>query len=267
MRKALPSTFENEMTRDLHDPRNLENHVRATYGMSSAQMQTALEALISVSRGETPSPAAMKTIVSTAKQKYGWNEQRTRAELSKALQGADAETRIARYLSGNGAEKVDGNYYRHAVELTSHAARADLEASLHERLDARQNNNAPRDTFNGMRASENTLRDSRNEQDRRNLLNIQLGNLKPKNYSDKVAQVTLSKHRLADRIENNAEKHRREGTEPSLKETLRDNFDLRVVSDYSADLGLGSPVDEANEHYEAATSHLEDSFDVTENLD
>jgi len=267
MRKALPSTYENELTRDLHDPRTLENHVRATYGMSSAQMQTALEALVSVSRGETPSPAAMKTIIATAQQKYGWSADRTRSELRTALQGPDSETRIARYLSGNGAEKVDGNYYRHAVELTSHAARADLEASLHERLDARQSNNAPRDTFNGMRASENALRDSRNEQDRRNLLNIQLGNLKPKTYSEKVAQVTLSRHQLADRIEHNAEKHRREGTEPSLRETLRDTMDLRSVSDYSADLGLGSPVDEANEHHEAATSHLEDSFDVTENLD
>lgn len=267
MRKVLPSSFQQRASEDLHDPRLMNNYTQKAFGVDADYLDTALKALMQVSQGRMPSASEMPTILQAARQRYGWSDDRTRAELRKAIAQPDASSRIHAYLGGNGASKVDNREYEVATKLTSEAIKFDLQLGIEDRLAKGDGNNAPRDTFSGMTASKRVIDHTRNSQDIRNRLNILTGNSKPQTYQAKVAAVTEARLRLADRLDYSAQKHDREGTEPTLRETLKNTYDLQVVSDASEDVGMENPRDVAEERWEAETSHMTDeSYDVTENL-
>lgn len=264
----LPSTYQREMTRDLHDPRLMDQMIRQQYGVSSQHMETALKVLMEVSQGRMPNASEMPFLEKAAKERYGFTPERTRAELRRAIAQPDPERRINAYLTANGQTQANPQEYHTAVALTQHALRADLEADLGNRLDAGQGNNGSkmRDNFEGMRAADRIVDDSRQKQDVRNLLSIQMGTAKPQTYQQKVADTYAARLRLADRIEHSAAKHEKEGTEPTLKETLSQTYDIKAVDSASQDVGLGSPIADADDHHEAAAGHLADDYDVTADL-
>lgn len=266
-RKVLPSSFQQRASEDLHDPRLMNAYTQKAFGLDADYINTAIMALMQVSQGRMPNSTEMPAIIQAARQRYGWTEDRTRAELRKAIAQPDASSRIHAYLGGNGASKVDNREYEIATKLTSEAIKFDLQLGIEDRLAKGDGNNAPRDTFNGMKADARVVDHTRNSQDIRNRLNILTGNSKPKTYQDKVAAVTEARLRLSDRLDYSAQKHEQEGTTPSLREELRNNYDLQVVSDASEDVGMENVREVVDDRWEAETSHFtDDSYDVTENL-
>lgn len=264
----LPSTYQREMTRDLHDQRLMDQVIRQQYGVSAQHLDSALRVLMEVSQGRMPKASEMPFLEKAAKERYGFTPERVRAELRKAIAHGSPEQRINAYLTANGQTQANPQEYHTAVALTQHALKADLEADLGNRLEAGQGNNGNkmRDNFEGMKADARVVDDSRQKQDIRNLLSIQMGTAKPQTYQQKVADVTAARLRLADRIEHSAAKHEREGTEPSLRESLSQTYDIKTVDAASQDVGLGSPIEAADDQHEAAAGHLRDDFDVTEEI-
>lgn len=261
----LPSTFQNMNTAALSDPKTLDAYTRQAFGMSAQQMDVALKTMMAVSQGRTPDPDGMKFVIQAGKQKFGWNEQRTRSELRQVLEAGSPQQRIQAYLTGNGNSQANPVEYAMATELVQNGLRADIEGGLINRLADGNGNNKPRDEFSGMQASARVLDDARDKASMRSTLERLSGHNKPATYESKVHAVMTARSQLADRIEAKAATQAA-GHEPSLRESLADSYDLAAVTSASEDIGLGNPIDEAAAAHEANNGHFAEDFDVTEGL-
>jgi hypothetical protein len=228
-RNAIPTTFQNLNTQALQDPRVLEQYTQRQFGMSSAKMQLALDTLMAVSQGRIPEPAGMKFVIESAREKYGWSETRTRAELRTVLASGSPQERIHNYLTGNGASQTDPAMFNFATDLVQNGLRADLELGIQSRLNQPNSNNAPERRYEGMEAHKRTIEDSKDKANLRATLETLSGHNKPQSYEAKVHNVIRARHQLADRIDVQS-RQQAAGHEPSLKESLSSAFDEAVVS-------------------------------------
>lgn len=261
----IPSTFQNMNTSALSDPRTLDAYTRQTFGMSAQQMDVALKTMMAVSQGRMPEPAGIKFVIESAKMKYGWNESRTRAELKQVLEAGSPQQRIHAYMTGNGTSQANPQEYAMATELVQNGLRADVEGSLLNRLADGNGNNKPRDEFSGMQASARVLDDARDKASMRSTLERLSGHKPAQSYEDRVHRVLKARNELADRVEAKALSEAA-GHEPSLRESLADSYDLAAVTSASEDIGLGNPIEEANESHEANNGHFAEDYDVTAGL-
>lgn len=264
-RRGLPSAYERANQQQmLVDPNYLNHVAMSNFGMDARTLDSVLNVMMSVSQGNMPSNQHMAPIYAQAAQKYGWGKDRVQQELRKAISQASPQERIASYLSANNMERVDPSVYRKATELVQHGLRGDLEASIQNRLADGAGNNAPRDNFSGMKASERVLEDSRDKSSMRQMLEAQMGKSAP-TLQSRLEGVLKARSELADRVEAKAITTAK-GYEPSLRESLADTYDLKSVDAASRDLGLGSPLEEAREEVESTSAHLAEDYDVTANL-
>lgn len=265
---ALPTRLQREATEAFqNDAALMDRQARAKFGMSAKELDTAVRVLMSISQGEKPSQTLMPQIYAAARQRYGFDKARTDQEIRKAISQPDAESRINSYLSANGQSRVSQQEYAIAKEFTEHALRADMQLSIEDRLAKGEGNNGRkmRDNFEGMTASKRVIDSTRDQNDIRNLLRIQMGEgLKPRTLGDKRQAVQTARNQLADRIEVNAYRHAENKTEPSLKESLTESYDLAALSSASEDVGLSDFVTDAKDEF--ADNHLADDFDVTESI-
>lgn len=265
-RNAVPNTFMRENTARMNEDAGYLNHVAmSNFGMDAKTLDSVLNVMMQISQGNMPSGAHMAPVYQMAQQKYGWGKDRVQAELRTAIGQATPQERIAAYLSANNNERVDPAIFAKAANLVQHGLRGDLEASIYNRLNENKSNNAPRDQFSGMQASERVLADSRDKADLRSRLEALSGHSKPATYESKVHAVMTARSQLADRIEAKAASQAA-GYEPSLRESLADSYDLAAVTSASEDIGLGNPIDEAASAHESHNGHFAEDFDVTEGL-
>lgn len=267
--RRVPTSFQNAVVSDFqNDPAAMDRKVRQMLGVSADHMNRALIIMSEISQGRMPPSDQMAYLYATAKQQHGLTPARVQAELRQVIANATPEERISAYLSLNNKHPLNQNEYRIATALVPHALRADLQNGLEDKIEERRKLESKSSrNFEGMTASRNVREHSANQKDVRNLLDIQMGNVKPKTIQGRIAEVTKSRLMLADRIDASAMKHQEKGTEPSLRETLRDTYDVAKVSAESEDLGLGNPQDDALESISGDAAYMQPDFDVTENLD
>ena len=98
----------------------------------------------------------------------------------------------------------------------------------------------------------------------REMLEMQMGKSAP-TYQNRLEGVLKARSQLADRIEVKSMAAAK-GHQPSLRESLSDSYDLKSVDAASQDLGLGSPVADAEATVSEEAAHLDPDFDVTKDL-
>lgn len=263
---ALPTRLQREATAAFqNDAALMDRQARAKFGMSSAELDNAVRALMSISRGEMPSKEVLPQIYAAAKQRYGFSPERAKAEIKRAISQPDAESRINSYLSANGTSQVHQQEYAIAKEFTEHALRADMQLSIEDRLAKANGNNAVGKPYEGMKAEKRVIDSTRNSNDIRSLLAIQMGEgLKPRSIDEKRNAIMSARNKLADRIEADTSRHIENKTDESLRESLTRSYDVTVLDEASKDVGLSSPVDDANDVM--ADNHYAPDYDVTEEI-
>lgn len=263
-RRGLPSAYERANQQQmLVDPNYLNHVAMSNFGMDARTLDSVLNVMMSVSQGNMPSNQHMGPVYQQAQQKFGWGRDRVQQELRRAIEQPSPQARIASYLSANGMERVDPSVYEKATKLVSEGLRGDIEASIQNRLNEGNGNNSPRDQFSGMKADQRVLEDSRDKSSMRQMLEAQMGKSAP-TLQSRLEGVLKARSELADRVEAKAITTAK-GYEPSLRESLADTYDLKSVDAASRDLGLGSPIAEAEATVAEESAHLNPDHDVTGN--
>ena len=251
------------------DARALEQSTRQKYGMSPAELGATLEVLMGLSRGQTPKVGSPehRFVHAAAKSRYGMSPSETDA-LLRNITNMPAHERISAYLTGGGRSEADPSVVQTATRLVGEYGHQDMESSLNERLDKRESNHAHRiDRFTHLKPDDRALEDVKNRQDLRNNLRAAMGadTSKP-TITQMRERVATAGNQLADRIEAQNVIIATTGAMPNLKDSLSESFDLHYLDGASRDLGMGSPLDTANQYVNDNLSHTDPDFDVTESL-
>lgn len=250
------------------DQRALDRMTRQKYGMGADEMHATLNILTSLSRGQTPTAgsAEMQYVVAAAKARYGLSANET-TSLLRDIAKMPAHERIPAYFSAGGRSQADPQTVQMATRFVSEFSHQDMESSLGERLDKRESDNTHWERFTSLKPDSRALDDMRNKQDLRNTLRQSLGADTSKPSLDQMRErVVTARNQLADKIDARTDVMAATGASPNLKESLSESFDLHYLDGASRDLGMGSPIAEANYHVSESMGHMDEDFDVTESL-
>lgn len=269
MATGANTTYARQMGEALSkDARALEQATRAKYGMSPAELGATMEVLMGLSRGQLPKAGSPehRFVHAAAKSRYGMSASETDA-LLRNITKMPAHERISAYLTGGGRSEADPSVVQTATRLVGQYGHQDMESSLTERLEKRESDNTHWERFTNLKPDSRALEDMRNKQDLRNNLRAAMGadTSKPSIHQMRE-RVATARNQLADRIDAQTILTATTGATPNLKESLSESFDLHYLDGASRDLGMGSPLSEANQHISENLSHTSPDFDVTESL-
>lgn len=251
------------------DPSSMDRLAREMSGMDSASLDKTLQALVAISNGRMPDPQITRWLEAEAKTAYGWDSKQTRAEIKRVADLPSPQQRIFGYLSAGG-RPVSEQSFQSALEFTQHAARANAEAALSERMAEADTRNSV-DGFKAMPASERALKDTQDRQSLRGAIASHFGGEEPKSFYQQRAAVARARSQLADRIDKDMFQstldsiNGRETPAKSMRDTLRDSYDLEAVRSASIEFGFGDVNEQANEDLRE-TEHTDDDHDITEQL-
>lgn len=250
------------------DSRALEQMTRQRYGMSPAELGATMEVLMGLSRGQAPVAGSPehRFVHAAAKARYNMSPRETDS-LLRDITKMPQHQRLEAYLTGGGRSEADPSVVQTATRLTSQFAHQDMESSLGERLEKRVSANTQWERFTHLKPDSRALEDVKNRQDLRNNLRQAMGadTSKPTIHEMRERVVT-ARNQLADKIDARTDVMAATGATPNLKESLSESFDLHYLDGASRDLGMGSPIAEANHHISESMSHMSEDFDVTESL-
>ena len=250
-----------------HNPKTMDSLTRQMYGMSSQELQANLNALSALMRGTTPNGAELKYVQAVAKSRYNMTAADTN-NLLREISALPAHQRAEAYFSGGGRSQADPKVVAMGQQFASEYQHADLSLSLAERLQKRnEQDSLHSNRFSHLTADPRALADTNQRQQMRQQVGAAIGadTSKP-SLEQAQRRVALSRLQLADRIDASTRIRAETGVEPSLRESLRDEYDLHKVEAASREVGLPEVRSAAQEDYNLHHGHLEDNYDVTERL-
>lgn len=250
-----------------HNPKTMDSLTRQMYGMSAQELQANLNALSSLMQGSTPTGAELKYVQAVAKSRYNMSAADTN-NLLREISALPAHQRAEAYFSGGGRSQADPKVVAMGQQFAREYQQADLSTSLAERMQKRnEQDSVHNDRFANLTADPRVLADTNQRAQMRQSIGAAIGadTSKP-SLEQAQRRVALSRLQLADRIDANSRIRAETGVEPSLRESLRDEFDLHKIEVASREVGLPEVRSAAQEDYDRNYGHLEDNYDVTERL-
>lgn len=255
----MRNKYANYVTSQLNEPGQLENFTRREFGLDPKSFETQLAALAEIRAGRMPDSATFKQIAQEAKQHYGWSEKRTQQALQKIVDLPAPQYRVAAFLRAGGhpvtesvVKMVDG----YAENYGLIRSEVDLETKINEREQREANDPLAK---KHVPEYKNGASEQRDAQRLRNTLEFLSGANKPQTFAEKQAAVVRARLQVADRVEMHSAKEN-----PSLRESLANEYELHHVNELSKEYGLGDPLQEAKDKVDENLGHLSESFDPIE---
>lgn len=252
------------------DQNFLNAYMQQRYGMSSQNVEQALRLNASLAAGRMPEPEQLKWVNDQAKQRYGWNPDRVRAELNACLEQPTPEGRIKAYLHAGG-NQVAPEMVREVIGLVESYAHTEMEQTVLDRVNANPDI-AYRDNLKAEMPATPRVKDA--AQDRVNLrdtIKSLAGDAAPVTYGEARQRIHRASLKLADRLDAQDARDmldRANGREPqgkSLRDELAMAYDIEKVATAREAYGFGDIKGDA-EAVSSQSAHLDDHFDVTEDI-
>lgn len=255
----------------LNDPNRLNAYTMQRYGMSAADVEQALRINTALARGRMPEGDQLKWLYDAAKQKYGWGSERVRSELNSILQLPTPEARIHGYLHAGG-NVVAPEMVREVIGLVESYSQTEMEQSLIDRVNANPSISHLDNRQGEMPANPRAKESAEGRTNIRDILKGQLGDSTPRTYAEARERIQRAGLRLADRMDANEARDMMDianGREPqglSLRDELSMQYDLEKVASAREAYGFGDLKGDAETFARESTGHLDERFDVTEDI-
>jgi hypothetical protein len=247
------------------DPATLQRFTQDAFGMPVRDLEMSMECASALARGTTPKGEALRWARESGKSQYGWDAKTVDRALKEASELSNPTDRIHAYLTAGNNREIPMETLQGLSELVSNYMAADMTVDLQSRLDKQRPEQALRDNFSDMPATERAKAAATDRQSIRNLVEFQMNAPgRELTFEEKREAALLARSQLANRIDTGTTKIGGEGRD--LRSSLRDAYDLSAVREASKEVGLPDPVAGANENYEDLRHAYDQDFDITANL-
>lgn len=244
------------------DPATLQRFTQNAFGMSPRDLEMSLECASALARGNVPTGAALKWARESGRSQYGWDSKTVDRALKQASELSNPTDRIHAYLSAGNNREIPMETLQGLSELVSNFMAADVSLDLQRRLDQQRPEQALRDNFSDMPATERAKAAATDRQSIRNLVEFQMNAPgRELTFEEKREAALLARQQLANRIDAGVAKVG--GNSRDLRSSLRDAYDLSAVREASKEVGLPDPIAGADEAYSDVRHAFDPDFDVT----
>ena len=272
------TAYGQHMGSTLSDAQAQHEYTMKNFGMTPIMYENSMLAAAAVMRGHMPTGRVLDETRKVAAELLGFTREQTDSALKDAVSRGTSDERLTAYLSA-GKGWVDGNalaMVREQAPIMEAAAfsqgldqklgesdgRADFAHKYrtdHSRVDAQPWN---------AKTEDRTKAHAMDMDSRRNSLLAAMGADTDKSFDASRQRVMDARSRLADRIDAGITKPVTSGDSfnMSIRDSLRDSYDIHAVNAASREYGLSDFEAAANEVLNEQAGHLAPDYNITESL-
>jgi hypothetical protein len=244
------------------NPATLQRFTQDAFGMPVRDLEMSMECAAALARGTTPKGEALRWCREAGRAQYGWDSKTVDRALKEASELSNPTDRIHAYLTAGNGREIPMETLQGLSELVSNYMAADMTVDLQSRLDKQRPEQALRDNFSDMPATERAKAAATDRQSIRNLVEFQMNaSGREMSFEEKREAALLAREQLANRIDAGVAKVG--GNSRDLRSSLRDAYDISAVREASKEVGLPDPIAGADEAYSDVRHAFDPDFDVT----
>ena len=272
------TAYGQHMGASLSDAQAQHDYTMRNFGMTPIQYENAMLAAGAVMRGHMPTGPLLDETCKVAADLLGFTREQSISALKDAIGRGTPDERLTAYLSA-GKGWVDGN----ALALVREQAPIMEAAAFSQGLSQKLGESDSRAEFAHKYRAENSRVDAQSwdaktedrtkahamdMDSRHNSLLAAMGADTDKSFEASRQRVMDARSRLADRIDAGITKPVTSGDSynMSIKDSLRDSYDIHAVNAASREYGLPDFEAAAKEIVEEQAGHFNPDYNITESL-